>query len=44
MKGCGYMKLAFAPAKSDKVVSKMCMCKCVNTYASTPGRKIVHRS
>lgn len=38
------MKLAFAPVKSDKVVSKQCLCKCVNIYASTPGRKLVHKS
>lgn len=39
------MKLAFAPSKGNKVkvVSKICMCQCVNVYASTPGRKIVHR-
>lgn len=37
------MKLAFAPAKSSKVVSKICMCQCVNIYASAPGQKKIHR-
>ncbi len=35
------MKIAFKRDKK-KVVSKICNCQCVNTYATARGLRIIH--